>query len=184
VVSVVKAATDITAEKLQALENEAKMKALSQVQAIIEFKPSGEIIDANDNFFTAMGYRREDVIGRHHRMFVEPNYAASEDYRAFWRRLKAREPIADSFHRLGAGGRKVWLQASGKVAEISTLARSIASGAEEQNAALAEEANAAVESMKQQILRLTDAVGQFRLSGGAEAAHAAPRGAQPKRRAA
>ncbi len=112
VVSVLKVASDVTAAQLQALENEARMAALSRVQAIIEFRPSGEIISANDRFQETMGYRQEEIVGKHHRMFVDPAYAASGEYTAFWRKLNAGEPIADSFLRFGAGGKKVWLQAS------------------------------------------------------------------------
>ena len=112
VAGVLKLASDITQARLQALESEAKMTAFSRVQAIIEFKNSGEIIDANDNFFATMGYRRDEIVGRHHRMFVDPAYAASPEYEAFWRRLNGGQAVVDSFRRIGKGGRTVWLQAS------------------------------------------------------------------------
>ncbi len=133
VVSVMKVASDVTQEKLRTMEMEAKMAALSRAQAVIEFKPTGEVLDANENFYAAMGYRREDVIGRHHRMFVEPAYAASEGYQDLWRKLNAGQSVADSFHRIGQGGKKVWLQASynpvvdlsGKVVKIIKFASDI-----------------------------------------------------------
>ena len=74
---VIKVATDITAEKLVNAEFKAKMDAISLVQAVIEFAPTGEIITANQNFLATMGYTLEEIKGRHHRMFVEPSYAAS-----------------------------------------------------------------------------------------------------------
>jgi methyl-accepting chemotaxis protein len=107
-----KVAADITAAKMRAIETDAKMAALGRVQGIIEFSPTGEILDANDNFFAIMGYRRDEVIGKAHRMFVDPVFAASSDYAEFWRRLNAGETIADSFHRIGKAGKQVWLQAS------------------------------------------------------------------------
>ena len=133
VVSVIKAATDITQVKLEALGNEAQMKALSGVQAIVEFKPSGEIIDANDNFFAVMGYRREDIIGRHHRIFVDSAYAESPQYQEFWRKLNAGQSIVDSFRRVGQGGKPLLLQAaytpvidaSGKVYKVVKFAYDI-----------------------------------------------------------
>ena len=94
VVGVLKIAADITEAKLRSIENEAKMAALSRVQATIEFKPSGEIIDANDNFFATMRYRRDEIIGKHYRKFVEPSYANSQEYHDFWRTLNSAQPIA------------------------------------------------------------------------------------------
>ena len=81
VVRVVKVASDITNEKLRAAEFESKLNAVSRVQAIIEFLPSGEIVNANENFLSAGGYRLDEIKGRHHRMFVEAAYAASPEYR-------------------------------------------------------------------------------------------------------
>ena len=112
VVKVVKAATDVTSEKLRTAEFAGKLNAISRAQAVIEFTPSGEIIVANDNFLNALGYRLEEIKGQHHRMFVEPAYAHSADYREFWRQLNAGEFIAAEFKRFGKGGKEVWIQAS------------------------------------------------------------------------
>ncbi len=112
VVSVLKVATDVTAAKLNSLEAAAKMMAVSKAQGVIEFKPSGEILDANENFLKAMGYRREEIVGQHHRIFADPAFAASDAYQEFWRRLNAGEAIIDNFRRIGKGGKPVLLQAS------------------------------------------------------------------------
>jgi len=66
----------------------------------------------NDNFLKVFGYSRDEVIGKHHRMFAEPQYAASAEYRAFWAKLASGDVLADEFRRLGKDGREVWLQAS------------------------------------------------------------------------
>ena len=79
---------------------------------MIEFTPDGSVLDANENFLSALGYRLEEIVGRHHRMFVEPAYAESSDYVDFWRRLNAGEFVAAEFMRLGKGGKTVWIQAS------------------------------------------------------------------------
>ncbi|MCJ8507095.1 PAS domain-containing methyl-accepting chemotaxis protein [Rhizobium lemnae] len=109
---VVKVATDITAQKLQAAEDAGKLNAISKAQAIIEFKPDGEIITANENFLKGLGYRLEEIQGRHHSMFCDPAYAASDDYQMFWKRLARGEYVADEFMRFGKDGRKVHIQAS------------------------------------------------------------------------
>ncbi|MCW8281826.1 MULTISPECIES: methyl-accepting chemotaxis protein [Agrobacterium] len=111
-VKVVKIATDITARKLKAAEDAGKIDALSRAQAIIEFSPNGEILTANENFLTALGYSLAEVQGRHHSMFCEPAYTQSPAYRQFWERLAGGDLVADEFMRLGKGGRKVFIQAS------------------------------------------------------------------------
>ena len=104
---VVNVATDVTAEKLKNAEFEAKLDAISLAQAVIEFTPAGEIITANANFLATMGYTLDEIKGRHHRMFVDPAFAASPEYQAFWAKLNRGEHVADIFVRIAKGGRKV-----------------------------------------------------------------------------
>jgi methyl-accepting chemotaxis protein len=112
VVRIVKVASVITEQKRKAAEQYGKMEAISRAQAVIEFTPDGEILTANQNFLDAVGYSLSEIQGRHHRMFVEPAYAASPDYVQFWKRLNSGEFLADEFKRVGKGGREVWIQAS------------------------------------------------------------------------
>ncbi|GAK71291.1 putative methyl-accepting chemotaxis protein [Agrobacterium rubi TR3 = NBRC 13261] len=109
---VVKIATDITAKKLKAEEDNNKLQAISRSQAVIEFTPTGEIITANDNFCATLGYSLSDIVGKHHRVFCEPTYSASADYASFWKRLAAGEFISDEFVRFGKNGKEVWIQAA------------------------------------------------------------------------
>jgi methyl-accepting chemotaxis protein len=133
VVKVVKVAMDVTAEKLRNAEVEGKLDAVSRVQAIIEFKPSGEIITANENFLAAVGYGLDEVRGRHHRMFVEDGYGRSAEYAELWRKVNAGEFVAAEFKRVGKGGKEVWLQASynpifdpdGKVVKVVKFATDV-----------------------------------------------------------
>jgi methyl-accepting chemotaxis protein len=109
---VVKFATDITAVKRKALEDEGKLDALGRAQAIIEFTPDGDILTANGNFLSALGYELSEIAGRHHSMFCAPDYVASSEYKAFWGRLADGEFSSDQFTRIAKGGRKVHIQAS------------------------------------------------------------------------
>ncbi|OYX01797.1 MAG: chemotaxis protein [Caulobacter vibrioides] len=110
-VKVVKLALDITAETVRAAENASFIQAIHRSQAVIKFNLDGVIWDANDNFLAAVGYSRDEIIGRHHRLFVKPDYAQSSEYAAFWSRLGRGEFFSDEFERVGKGGRAVWLQA-------------------------------------------------------------------------
>ncbi|WP_195949885.1 methyl-accepting chemotaxis protein [Ciceribacter naphthalenivorans] len=109
---VVKVATDITAQKLKSAEDAGKIAAISRAQAMIEFTPTGEILTANDNFLTTLGYSLSEIQGKHHAMFCEPSYTQSADYQRFWQKLAGGEFFSEEFKRIGKGGKVVWIQAS------------------------------------------------------------------------
>ncbi len=109
---IVKFATDVTQQKLLAADNQGQIDAINKVQAVIHFKTDGTILLANDAFLTTMGFRSDEVIGKHHRMFVEPEEARSADYAAFWPMLAKGQSVSKVFKRIAKNGKKVWLQAS------------------------------------------------------------------------
>ncbi|HTH98630.1 MAG TPA: PAS domain-containing methyl-accepting chemotaxis protein [Stellaceae bacterium] len=109
---VVKFATDITARVRQAADYEGQIKAISKSQAVIQFGLDGTILDANQNFLDVMGYRLDEIQGKHHSIFVEPAERASDSYRNFWAALNRGEYQAAEYRRIGKGGREVWIQAS------------------------------------------------------------------------
>ncbi|MET4172979.1 PAS domain S-box-containing protein [Bradyrhizobium sp. LA6.1] len=65
----------------------AQVIALGKSQAVIEFNLDGTIITANQNFLDAMGYRLDEIAGKHHSMFVMPEERGSAAYREFWAQL-------------------------------------------------------------------------------------------------
>ncbi len=105
-------AWDVTAQVEAAAESKGQVAAISRVQAVIEFALDGTILTANENFLNAIGYTLDEIRGQHHRMFVEPAYAASDDYRRFWEKLGHGEYDAGQYKRLAKGGREIWIQAS------------------------------------------------------------------------
>ncbi len=90
----------------------AQAAAISKSQAVIEFNMDGTIIMANQNFLDAMGYRLDEIQGKHHSMFATPEFRDSAEYRAFWAKLNRGEFEAAEYKRLARGGREVWIQAS------------------------------------------------------------------------
>ena len=101
-----------TLKRKVGLGDRGLIAAIDRSQAVIEFSLDGRILTANRNFLEAMGYTLDEIQGRHHRMFVDPEYAASRDYEAFWERLRRGEFSTAEFRRFGQGGREVWIQAS------------------------------------------------------------------------
>ncbi len=112
VVKIVNVAADVTAAKLQAAEHKGWLDAISRVQAVIEFTLDGKVVAANPNFLNLLGYTLEEIQGKHHSTFVDPDYARSPEYQEFWAKLKSGEPVAAEFKRIAKGGREVWIQAS------------------------------------------------------------------------
>ena len=88
------------------------INALDLSYAIIEFKPDGTILHANANFLTAMGYKREEIIGKHHRIFMDPMEAQGEAYRKFWQDLALGKPGSGEYRRLTKSGQEIWIEAT------------------------------------------------------------------------
>ena len=109
---VIKFATDITAKKIRSMEDAGKIAAIARSQAVIEFNLDGTIITANENFLAAVGYRLEEIQGRHHAMFIAPGEKESSAYREFWARLNRGEFQSAEYKRFGKGGKEIWILAS------------------------------------------------------------------------
>jgi len=109
---VVKFATEITDAKLQSADYEGQLAAIGKSQAVISFKMDGTILSANENFCKTLGYAASEIIGKHHRIFVDPAEVQSPQYQAFWDRLNRGEYDSGEYKRIGKGGKEVWIQAS------------------------------------------------------------------------
>jgi methyl-accepting chemotaxis protein len=91
---------------------EATVAAIDRSQAMIEFQLDGTIITANKNFLSTVGYRSDEIVGRHkHSMFVDGAYGAAASTRPSGPPERG-EFFADKFQRVGKGGKEVWIQAS------------------------------------------------------------------------
>ncbi len=112
VVRIVKIASDITERALQAAKQDGLVAAINRSQAVISFRLDGVIVSANENFLVALGYRAEEVVGQHHRMFVDPAEACGTGYQELWARLNRGEFVGGEFRRIGKGGQEVFIQAT------------------------------------------------------------------------
>jgi len=111
-VKVIKFATDITAQKIQGMEDTGKIAAMGRAQAVIEFNMDGTIVTANENFLNAMGYSLAEIQGKHHSMFVTQGDRDSAAYRTFWASLNRGDYQAAEYKRLGKGGKEIWILAT------------------------------------------------------------------------
>ena len=145
-IKVVKFATDVSEAKLKTAEYEGKVAAIERAQAVIEFGLDGTVLTANENFLRIFGYRLDEVVGKHHRIFCEPGFADSAEYSLFWKRLGSGEYDTGEFKRIAKDGGDIWLQASynpifdadGKPLKVVKFAADITEEVEKRSLALLE----------------------------------------------
>ncbi|ABD54296.1 methyl-accepting chemotaxis protein [Jannaschia sp. CCS1] len=85
---------------------------IDRTQATIQFELDGTIIDANANLLRATGYTLDELVGKHHSMFVDPGFAKTPAYAQFWERLGQGEILDDIYPRIAKDGSTVWMQAA------------------------------------------------------------------------
>jgi methyl-accepting chemotaxis protein len=125
----------------QIQRQQAQLDAISRAMAVIEFDLQGNIITANDNFLSALGYSLSEVVGKHHRMFVDPSYAQTLEYQQFGQKLQSGSFFSDRFKRLAKNGKAVWIEASynpimdhsGKAIKVVKYATDITAKVEAEN---------------------------------------------------
>lgn len=125
---------DITEAEIERRESKAVLNAVDSQYAMIEFDVEGNILKANQNFLNATGYSSlNEIVGKHHRMFVESSYAQSFEYRQFWDDLRNGKTASGRFKRIRKDGYELWIQATyapvfdemGRVTKVIKLATDI-----------------------------------------------------------
>ncbi|WP_019643514.1 methyl-accepting chemotaxis protein [Novispirillum itersonii] len=136
------------------------VSAISAAQAIIEFSLDGTILCANQNFCDLMQYSAQDLPGQKHRIFVSPEYAASQDYQEFWEKLRSGKQFTSSFQRFAKDGSTRWIQGSyipvrdrsGRLYKVIKIATDIT---EEKQKALLQESQLAALNRSQAVIQFT-----------------------------
>jgi methyl-accepting chemotaxis protein len=103
---------NVTEEKLHSRDMDGQLEAINKSMGVISFSMDGVITDINDNFLDIVGYSRDEVIGKHHRMFADTTLAANESYAEFWAKLNRGEFDSGEYRRIAKDGKEIWLQAS------------------------------------------------------------------------
>ncbi|MBC8110402.1 MAG: PAS domain-containing protein [Verrucomicrobia bacterium] len=108
-------------EELSATQEETERKsielnglvtAINATLATIEFDMKGIVLKANQNFLTLMGYEENEIVGKHHRFFLDSDYARSQEYIKFWDDLNFGKAQTGEVKRSAKAGKEVWLNAS------------------------------------------------------------------------
>jgi methyl-accepting chemotaxis protein len=112
----------------------------------------------------------EEIKGKHHSLFVTPEYARSAEYRAFWDKLRSGEYDKAKYLRVGKGNREVWIEATynpikdatGKTYKVVKVATDVTrielerKAAEAERAARAEEQSRVVSGLAEALGHLAD----------------------------
>ncbi|MEY2776789.1 MAG: hypothetical protein RLY30_887 [Pseudomonadota bacterium] len=94
------------------IDARGKLLALDRSQAVIQFDLLGHVVEANQNFLSLFEYTLEDLRGRHHSLFCEPEYVSSPEYSELWTKLARGERDAGQYRRRSRSGRTIWIQSS------------------------------------------------------------------------
>jgi methyl-accepting chemotaxis protein len=111
ITKVMKIATDVT----PIVNSKKQIDAINRSTATINFDINGFILEANSIFLETMGYKAKEknqVIGKHHSIFVNYEYSKSDEYIKFWENLKSGKFFSGTFERKKADGSIIYLQAS------------------------------------------------------------------------
>ncbi len=107
---IVKFAQDATERRTRNAENRGKLQGINRTNLVVEFDREGVVISANNRFLEAMGYQREEFIGKAHAMFCDEVYRNSREYREFWDDLRSGKALFGTYPRLNKAGKRIWLE--------------------------------------------------------------------------
>lgn len=160
--------SNVSAIKERAIIDASQIEAVGRSQAIIEFTMDGHVVTANKNFCDCLGYSLDEIVGRHHRLFVDPAEVNSPAYTAFWEKLRRGEYDSRVYKRIAKSGRVVWIQATynaildtvGRPCKVIKFATEVTNiietgGMAEQGVANAQSVAAAVEEMTASISEIS-----------------------------
>ena len=130
---------DVTEIKLKELEIQNQINAINKSNSVVIFDLEGNILHANNKFLNIMGFDYakngglDEIIGKHHSIFLTKEDSNCEEYKEFWRDLNDGKYLSGEFKRLRKDGKVVWLSAtynpifdtSGKVYKIMKIATDI-----------------------------------------------------------
>jgi len=101
-----------TQEEMQreGLSMEGFLSAVNHSVASIEFNTDGEVINANEKYLAMIGYKMDELLGKHHRIFVGDEELSNASYNTFWKDLSGGMTKSGIFERYNKLGKKIMLE--------------------------------------------------------------------------
>jgi PAS domain S-box-containing protein len=103
---------DVTELKNREIEISNRMNAINRSNAVIEFDLDGNIRFANNSFLNVLGYSQEEILGKHHSLFIEDSQKNSKEYQDFWKSLRDGKFFSGEITRRKKDGTLIYLQAT------------------------------------------------------------------------
>jgi PAS domain S-box-containing protein len=103
---------DVTDLKRKEMEISNRMNAINRSNAVIEFDLDGNIRFANDSFLNLLGYTQDEIVGKHHSLFIENDVKNTQEYKDFWKSLREGKFFRGEIIRKKKDGTLIYLQAT------------------------------------------------------------------------
>lgn len=88
------------------------LTALDKSLATIEFDTKGVILKANPHFCQALDYDESEIVGKHHRIFIEAAHKKTAENQKFWDDLANGVFGSGEYMRIDKSGKEIWIQAT------------------------------------------------------------------------
>ncbi len=112
ITKIIQMGIDITEQLLSNLQYQSQLSAIQEYNAVIEFDIHGFIVEVNEVYLRMLGYKYEELIGKHHSVVLPENDRESDEFITFWDKLSRGEAIQGRFCRLHRNGKLVWIWAT------------------------------------------------------------------------
>lgn len=106
-----KAQARYEAAERQVRDLESEWQAIEAVMPVLVMSQDGIIERASPALLNLMEFEPHALLGKHHRIICDSEYAGSEDYIRFWRELVTGEPQLGSFPAIDGNGQSVIIDA-------------------------------------------------------------------------
>jgi methyl-accepting chemotaxis protein len=101
---------DITKETYEKQAAIGVLNAIDASYAFVEFDTQGNVLTANENFLKLLEYKIDEIVGKNHRMFIDPIYSKTDEYKKYWVDLASGKSFNDSYRFVSKSGKIIWLQ--------------------------------------------------------------------------
>ncbi|WKN33668.1 PAS domain-containing protein [Porifericola rhodea] len=158
--------TDVSAIKETTLEYTYKLEAIGRTNAILDFDPEGNILDANAIFMSVTGYDKEELIGKPYDYLLPDSEKDKPQVQLMWDNLKEGTFFSGEFIQKSKEDKDLWLNGTfnpifnldGKLHKILMFAQFTTHEKEKQN-----ELSSMLEALNKAVLTLEmDAEGMLK----------------------
>lgn len=103
---------DLKTEDQATIHDELLIKALEENLAIVRFSTNKRVTYVNDNFARVLGYTKDELYGKEHRLFCFNDFSESPEYEELWNNLLNGVSFQDKITRKSSEGKVIWLEAT------------------------------------------------------------------------